>query len=77
MAGAVSLPLADHAATPADQLAFLRATFTGFTSLGQVLDWGREQHPAVRVEDIIAQDEYAHDALVRLPDGRYLVFDTT
>ena len=27
------LPLHDYAATPADHLAFLRATFTGFTAL--------------------------------------------
>lgn len=71
------LPLHDYAATPADHLDFLRDTFTGFTTLGQLLDWGWDLDPPVRVEEIIAQDEYTHDALVPLPNARYLAFDTT
>ncbi len=27
--------------------------------------------------DVIVQDEYTHDVIVRGPDGGYLVFDTT
>ena len=71
------LPLHDHADTPPGPLEFLRTTFTGFTTLGQLLDWGCDVDPPVHVEEIVAQDEYSHDVLVPLPDERYLVFDTT
>ena len=71
------LPLHDHAATPVNQLEFLRATFGRFSALGQLLEWGRDLDPPVRVEEIIAQDEYSHDVLVPLPGARYLAFDAT
>jgi len=45
--------------------------------LAQVLEWGRDLDPAVVVDDIVAMDEYSHDVVVKLPNGRHLAFDTT
>ena len=30
-----------------------------------------------RIEQVIVQDEFTHDVLVSLPDGRALAFDST
>lgn len=73
----MSLPLHDYAGVSADELAFLRATFCGFATLEQLLDWGRDLEPPIGIADVIAQDEYSHDVLVPLPDRRWLAFDTT
>ena len=32
------------------------------------------RHP---IADVVVQDEYSHDVLVDLPDGRALAFDAT
>ena len=71
------LELIDYAETPANERAFLERTFGHYTMLAQVLDWGRGVDPAVEVDEIVTQDEYTHDVLVMLPNGRYLNFDTT
>lgn len=73
----MTLPLHDYAALTPTELGFLANAFCGFTTLGQVLDWGRGVEPPLVVDEIITQDEYTHDVLLRLPDGRYLNFDAT
>jgi len=55
----------------------LERAFGDFTTLQHVLDWGQEADPRIEVDEIITMDEYTHDVLVRLPDQRYLAFDTT
>ncbi len=48
-----------------------------FTSLEHVLPWMmREGLPSDGL-DVLAQDEYSHDLLLPLADGRYLVFGMT
>ncbi len=44
---------------------------TRLATLEDVLRWGGD------VLDVIVQDEYTHDVVVRGPAGGYLVFDTT
>jgi hypothetical protein len=44
-------------------------------TLEQLLMWCRA-HGAELV-DVIVQDEFTHDVLVKKADGAYLVFDTT
>ena len=73
----MSLPLFDYATIPPEERALIERTFTSFTTLAQVLDWGRDVDPAVAVDEIITQDEYTHDVLIGLPNSRYLNFDTT
>lgn len=44
-------------------------------SLEDVLAWARAT--AATLEDVIVQDEFTHDVLVRGPAPAYLCFDTT
>jgi len=46
-------------------------------SLEDVLAWAHAQRPPSELVDVIVQDEYTHDVIVRGPDPAYLVFDTT
>jgi len=72
-----SLPLFDYSSVPADERSSIERSFGAFTMLAQVLEWGRDLDPAVVVDDIVAMDEYSHDVVVKLPNGRHLAFDTT
>lgn len=56
------------------QLARAQAA-TRLATLEDVLRFGFAQHPAWDVVDVIVQDEFTHDVVVRGP--AYLVFDTT
>jgi hypothetical protein len=46
-------------------------------NLGAVLGWLRAQDPPRTVLDIVTQDEYTHDVIVRWDDRLVLVFDAT
>ena len=52
-------------------------TLDGIRTLGDLLDWGRAQSPPLAVNEIITQDEYTHDVIVREDPSRWLVFDVT
>lgn len=45
--------------------------------LGDVLDWGARVIPARKPADVVTQDEYTHDVIMRYEDGVYLVYDVT
>lgn len=56
------------------------ARVAGATRLGtleDVLRVGFAQHPPWELVDVIVQDEYTHDVIVRGPAPAFLVFDTT
>lgn len=73
----MTLPLHDHAnLTPAEHQILL-AMLGGFTSVGQVLGWGRGLEPPRGPAEILTQDEYTHDVVFELAADRWLVFDTT
>ncbi|HKG96154.1 MAG TPA: hypothetical protein VKA84_29845 [Gemmatimonadaceae bacterium] len=69
-------PLTNHAALPPDALAAVRAEVAPHATLERVLAWTRSA-AASDVEEIVTQDEYTHDVVVRYRDGLYLVYDTT
>jgi hypothetical protein len=50
-------------------------SYERLATLEELLMWCRA-HRAELV-DVIVQDEYTHDAIVRRADGTYLCFDTT
>lgn len=52
----------------------LAGELAGFHALEQVLDWLRGRGLPFTGLDLITQDEYSHDLLVPLPDGRMLSF---
>lgn len=48
-----------------------------FTSIRHVVDWMDRSGLALAAFDLVAQDEFCHDGLVSLPDGRWLSFGMT
>ena len=70
------LSIIDYAGSTESERDFLRGTFGSFTRLAEVLDWMRALDPPALIE-VVTQDEYTHDVLVTLPDGRCLDFDST
>lgn len=62
---------------PARELARFRLAFRELHTLGPVLEWLRAQEPPRAVNEIVTQDEYTHDVIVRWNEHLVLVFDTT
>jgi hypothetical protein len=46
-------------------------------TLAGVLRWAFAQGPPAEVVDVVMQDEFTHDVVVRTAAGVFLVFDTT
>ncbi len=46
-------------------------------TLEELLRFGFAQRPSWELVDVIVQDEYTHDVIVRGPEPAFLVFDTT
>lgn len=51
-------------------------TLPALRSLEDVLAWAFAQRPPAELLEVIVQDEFTHDVIVRHGD-EYLVFDTT
>jgi hypothetical protein len=49
----------------------------GHRTLEAVLDWCRAQTPPIWVDEIVTQDEFTHDVVVRFGEQLYLVYDVT
>ncbi len=58
-----------------DELVGRLAPVPRLSSLEDVLAWVRAT--AAALEDVIVQDEFTHDVIVRGPAPAYLCFDTT
>lgn len=50
---------------------------TRLGTLEDLLRFGFSQAPPWELLDVIVQDEYTHDVIVRGPEPAFLVFDTT
>jgi hypothetical protein len=48
-----------------------------FATLAQVIPWALRQSPPAEFVQVVIQDEYSHDVVVRLAADLFLVFDTT
>jgi hypothetical protein len=46
-------------------------------TLKQVLSWSLAQQPRAEFVDVVVQDEYHHDVIVRVTDVVYAVFETS
>ena len=46
-------------------------------TLKQVLSWSLVQQPRAEFVDVVVQDEYHHDVIVRVTDVVYAVFETS
>jgi hypothetical protein len=48
-----------------------------FVSLRQVIDWSLRQKPPAEFVDVVVQDEFHHDVIVRVAADRFAVFETS
>jgi hypothetical protein len=48
-----------------------------FVSLKQVIEWSLGQEPRAEFVDVIAQDEFHHDVIVRVTAKLFAVFETS
>ena len=53
------------------------AIATRLDTLEELLRFGFAQRPAWELVDVVVQDEYTHDVIIRGPAPAFLVFDTT
>jgi hypothetical protein len=60
-----------------DELTHLTASLERHWTLKAALDWCLGQRPPVLDADVVFQDEFTHDVIVRLPSGRCVVYDAT
>lgn len=67
--------LTDRAGLAPAELAELAAIVAEHRTLGVVARWCGARRQALL--DVITQDEYTHDVIVRVRDGVFLVYDTT
>ena len=65
----------DHIAALRSEYPDLAAPFARSDSLETVLDWMETRDLPAGALDLIGQDEFSYDFLIRLePEGRWLVF---
>lgn len=53
------------------------ATVRAHTTLERVVAWGLAQPDARLIDDVVVQDEYTHDVVMRWSERLVLVYDTT
>ena len=47
------------------------------SSLAQVIRWSTSRHPRAEFVDVVVQDEFNHDVIVRVSCTVYAVFETS
>jgi hypothetical protein len=52
-------------------------TLESLQTLGQVLRWNLAQSPRAEFVNVVVQDEYTHDVIVRVSEHLYAVFAAT
>lgn len=72
-----AIPLHDYAGLPPTEHATLEAAVQGLRTLADVLAWAPKQAPPRSVAEIVTQDEYTHDVVLKASGQPYLAFDTT
>ncbi len=55
----------------------IAAIIAGQKTLEDVVRWALAQSPPRLVEDVVVQDEYTHDVVLRWGEDIFLVYDTT
>ena len=46
-------------------------------SLEQAMNWAFARKPAAKLVEVVTQDEFTHDIVIRVDDDLFLNFDTT
>lgn len=71
------MDLADHSLLSPQQREALLAELSGCATVQEVVRWAFALSPPGEVCEVVIQDEYSHDLVLRFRDGRYLAFDTS
>jgi hypothetical protein len=53
------------------------AELAGFATLRTVLEWSLARKPRAEFVDVVIQDEFHHDVIVRVSDRVYAIFETS
>lgn len=69
--------LEDRGQLGAQDRGVLEAQLAPLTSLQDVVRWAFSLRPPADVHEVVVQDEFSHDVVLRWRDGRWLAFDTT
>jgi hypothetical protein len=69
--------LVDYANLSPAERESLAQTVALHGGLDDIFAWGRTQSPPVHPSDVIKQDEFSHDVLLRLNNGLWLAYGTT
>ena len=71
------LALTDRASLPEAERAALAAAVAPLETLADVVAFCAERAPRASIVDVVIQDEFTHDVVVKIGGGRSLVFDAT
>ena len=71
------VPLTSIGLVPPELVSELASELAHCFTLADVLAWARRAAPPRQVEEIVTQDEYTHDVVLRCDGGHFLVFDAT
>ena len=70
-------PIEVHGAVSEDALRAIARTVERHAGLDDVLAWARASDPAKGFDQVVTQDEFTHDVVVRYDSTLYLVYDAT
>jgi hypothetical protein len=66
-----------HADVETSKRRAIEASLAGLGLLADLIRWGMARSPRRMIADVVVQDEYTHDVVMRYDDELVLVFDTT
>lgn len=55
----------------------LAGEVAGHLNLHEVLNWTNSREPPLHDVQVVTQDEYTHDVVVKVAEDLYLVYDAT
>jgi hypothetical protein len=73
----MTFPIENRAGLDANAFAALSAILAEQRSFKHALDWALNRTPPLRLEDVLAQDEFSHDGMISGLDQLWLVYDMT
>lgn len=73
----MTLPLEDRVGLDDDTRSAIEQALRTHTMLDKVMRWAFSGQPERDVTNVVVQDEYTHDVVVRWSDALYLVYDAT
>jgi hypothetical protein len=73
----MGMDVEDRVGLATGELSALASELTPLGSLHALLQWGLRRDPPIELLDVVVQDEFTHDVVMRWSEGLFLVFDTT